>query len=359
LGFARHLAQLGLGVDVASRGELIVARRAGFPSMQVHLHGNNKSRQELENALRWGLQAIVVDSLEELDLLEEIAAHQAIPARVWLRVNPNVDVDTHPYRRTALASSKFGLPIEDGQAAQAIRRLSSSSWLELTGLHCHIGSQIFDPGPYRRAIEIVFALARAENFAPRDFSPGGGWGVRYTTADPPDDPEPWVEAISAAVVEQCRRLDWPLPRLVLEPGRWLVARAGVALYSVGAIKTALDGTRIVAIDGGMADNIRPALYQAGYTALAAARPEAPSAGKATLVGKFCESGDVLIPEVELPDLKRDDVLAVPVSGAYQLSMASNYNLAARPAVLWLDNGITKIIQERELAENSDWWVAAG
>ncbi len=355
LGLARRLVGLDLGVDVVSLGELIIARRAGFPFRSIHLHGNNKTRHELELALEWNVQSIVVDSLDELEFLGTLAAEMERPARIWLRVTPEIEVDTHPYRQTGHVASKFGLSISDGQAAEAIRRATGSPWLELTGLHMHLGSQLFDPQPYCRGLEKLFALAAQENFYPREISPGGGWGVRYTGEDPDDDAGPWVEALSGTLQEQCRRLGWPLPGLILEPGRWIVARAGMALYTVGATKTAGDGTRIVALDGGMADNPRPALYQARYTACVVQRAEAPAAQKVTLVGRFCESGDVLIRDISLPELHRGDVLAVPVSGAYQLSMASNYNLAARPAALWVAADGLGVLQERELPEVSDWW----
>ncbi|MCL4559429.1 MAG: diaminopimelate decarboxylase [Chloroflexi bacterium] len=363
LRMARHLAALGLGVDVVSLGELNIARQAGFAPQRVHLHGNNKSPQELENALKWGVQAIVVDSLDELALLEEIAKASGQTGRIWLRITPGLSVQTHPYRQTAHPASKFGLPIEDGQAAEAIHRAMGSRWLHLTGLHTHLGSQIFELEPYTRAVEMLCELARGEHFTPEDLSPGGGWGVRYVPEDSDEPVEGWVSAVSQTIQEQCRLAGWPLPKLILEPGRWLVAEAGVAVYTVGVVKTAMDGTCMVAVDGGMADNPRPALYQAGYTARLIPGPQRPPGGgdlatlhKVTVVGKFCETGDQLIPEVMLPSAQRGDLLVIPVSGAYHLSMASNYNLAPRPAVLWVDNGQVEVLQEREDPSAAGWWV---
>jgi diaminopimelate decarboxylase len=356
VGLARRLVAMDLGVDVVSLGELIAARRGGFAPGRVHLHGNNKSLDELAAALDWGVQAIVVDSLEELEALETMASAVKKEARIWLRISPGVKVDSHSYLQTAHHTSKFGLTTEGGQAAEAIRRARSSRWLHLSGLHTHLGSQIFELEPYREAVARLAALAEETGFVPDELSPGGGWGVPYLPHLPANDPAEWVRAVSGAVQSEFGRRGWPLPRLVMEPGRWLVARAGVALYSVGTIKTAGDGTRFVAVDGGMADNPRPALYQARYTACLAERPDEQPVQKVNLVGRFCESGDQLIPELSLPEVKRGDLLVVPVAGAYQLSMASNYNLTPRPAVLWLEDGQVEVLQQRERLLEGDWWA---
>ena len=356
-GMSRKLAGMGLGIDVVSLGELHLALRGGFSPGEIHLHGNNKSEAELAAALEINAQAIAVDSLDELHWLESLASRRGQnKARIWLRVTPTVQGHTHAHIDTSGANSKFGLHISNGQAAAAIRYARASAWLDLVGLHTHLGSQLFEPETYRDAIHQLYQLAQSENFQPLEFSPGGGWGVRYTADDPPDAYELWLEAVSGAVVEECSRLGWLLPRLILEPGRSLVARSGVALYQVGAQKTTPSGLRIVAVDGGLADNPRHALYQARYTALAVrqANPGA-AASPARLVGKFCESGDVLIPEVLLPPLERDDLVLVPVAGAYQLSMASNYNLAPRPAVLWLEEDGVELLQEREAPHEAGWW----
>ncbi len=359
LGLARRLAALGLGVDVVSLGELSVARRGGFAPHKVHLHGNNKSPEELEAALRWGIQCIVVDSLEELEYLEGMAERLQTRARVWLRITPGLYVDTHPYRQTAHPTSKFGLLMSDGQAAEGIRRAQSSRWLELTGLHAHLGSQVFEPQPYLEAVDLLVSLSEQAGYVPLEFSPGGGWGVRYTLQDPAADTAVWVETVSRAMQAAFGRRGWPLPRLIIEPGRFLVAQAGVALYRVGTGKTVSDGTRVVAVDGGMADNPRVALYRARYTAALANRPGGPEMHKTSVVGKFCESGDVLINNAQLPEMARGDLLAMPAAGAYHLSMSSNYNLAPRPAVLWLEDGRVEVMQKRELPEEAGWWVEEG
>lgn len=366
--FASKLAALGLGVDVVSLGELRVAQRAGFSPEKIHLHGNNKSAAELRTALELNLQAIVVDSLDELMFLESLAREQALSTaalgtaarnwacpKIWLRITPGLTVDTHAYRQTGHHTTKFGIPIADGQAAKAIRYAQNSPHLNLVGLHTHLGSQIYEVGPYVEAIQMLYALARAENFTPLELSPGGGWYVRYTTDAPEIPLNTWVQSVAAAVQAECDRSGTPLPRLVLEPGRWLAARAGVALYTVGTCKTSGDGTRWVAVDGGMADNLRPALYSARYTAIVPERMEDVPTERVNLVGKFCESGDFLIEDMLLPPVARGDLLAVPVSGAYQLSMASNYNLAERPAVLWLEEGEIEVLQPHEDILSAAWW----
>lgn len=354
LAMARRLARLGLGVDVVSLGEMKVARKAGFPPEGVHLHGNNKSEDELRAAVEWGVQAIVVDSLEELEFFENLCAQMGRTARVWLRVTPGLYVDTHAYRQTAHPASKFGLAIAGGQAAQGIRRALASPRLKLAGLHTHLGSQLFEVTPYRNAVEMLLDLAEAEGWIPEELSPGGGWGVPYTLEDPDGDPRPWIEAVAEAVVHGCAARGWHLPRLVFEPGRQIVGRAGVAVYTVGTTKLAADGTWFVAVDGGMADNPRPALYQARYTACKVDAPLARQAIKAALVGKFCETGDQLIAETWLPEVQRGDRIAMPVAGAYHLAMASNYNLAPRPAVVWVEDGQVEVLQQREEV-NDGWW----
>lgn len=353
---AKKLAEFGIGADLVSIGDIRVAQKARLDPDGIHLHGNNKSAEEITAALDWGIQAIVVDSLDELEFVETLAAQKRKPARIWLRITPDLTVDTHPHIQTSHPASKFGLHILDGQANQAIRRAQASQWLKLIGLHTHLGSQLRDPQVYKEAIVKMYALAGEEGFIPKEFSPGGGWGVRYTEADPTNDPEKWISVVSATIKAQCLKRDWPLPRLVIEPGRFTIAQAGVALYTVGAQKTTPDGTHILAVDGGIADNPRVALYAARYTALIANRADATATNSTRVVGKFCETGDVLIDSVTLTNATRGEILAIPAAGAYQLSMASNYNFATRPAVLWLEDGRVEIMQPREQPEESPWWM---
>jgi diaminopimelate decarboxylase len=353
---ARKLAALDLGVDVVSQSEFKFALQAGFVPDQIHLHGNNKSQQELEMALDLSIQAIVVDNLDELALLEKLAAMKQRKSRIWLRITCEVGLHTHAHIDTSGANSKFGLHLSNGQAAEAMRQARSSRWLELVGLHTHLGSQLFEPEVYRQAIQAQYRLAQSEGYIPAEISPGGGWGVSYNPTDPDDRYDVWVKVVCATVQAECARLGWPLPRLVLEPGRSLVGRAGVALYRVGACKTTPSGLNITAVDGGIADNPRYALYQAHYSARLVRQAASAPMLETRVVGKFCESGDVLIASVMLPVTRRDDLLAVPVAGAYQLSMASNYNLAPRPAVLWLEDQSIEVLQAREQPDQSGWWV---
>jgi len=355
LGFARKLAHMGLGVDVVSLGELYTARKAGFQPERIHLHGNNKSEDELVSALNFGVHAIVVDSLEELAFLEGIAERLKKQAPIWLRITPGVNVSTHPSIQTGHAASKFGLLVQDGQAAEGIQRAKTSRWLRLSGLHMHLGSQIFEAEPYREAVARLCDLAEEMDFIPQEISPGGGWGVPYTLTDQDQPLETWVRAASGTVKTEFERRGWPLPKMILEPGRRIAARAGVVVYSVGTSKKVNDTETIVALDGGMADNPRPALYQAQYSAVKVDQPDAAPLRETSLVGKFCESGDYLIHKMALPELKRGDLVAMPVSGAYQISMASNYNLAQRPAVLWLDAGSVEVLQAREQPDAMPYW----
>ena len=355
LSFARKLNTLGIGADLITIGDIRTARKAALNPALLHLHGNNKSEEEIRTALEWGIGAIVIDSLDELSFVESIAETMSRKARIWLRITPDITVDTHRHIQTSHAASKFGLHISDGQASQALKQALGSKWLNLVGLHTHLGSQLRETGVYEEAIHKMYTLAGDNDFIPQEFSPGGGWGVRYTEDDAPNDPDLWIGAISRCIKNECETRNWPLPHLVIEPGRYTVARAGVALYSIGSQKQTPEGQHIIAVDGGIADNPRVALYSAKYTALVADRANAANEIPSRVVGKFCESGDVLIEQVLLPKVQRGEILAIPVSGAYQLSMSSNYNFATRPTVLWLDNGMVEVMQNREHPENSGWW----
>ncbi len=370
---AQLFAEEGLDLDVVSGGELYVALRAGFPPERIHFHGNNKSREELRQALEAGIGRIVVDNFHELAMLTEFVGiqdsrfkiqdsrfHIPHPIPIWLRLVPGISAHTHHHIRTGQEDTKFGFSIASGDAARAVAQALATPGLTLVGLHCHIGSQIYEPEALAAAAERLIAFAAEMRdrygFALRELSPGGGWGVPMTETDPPAPVESYVAAVSAAVVTACQRHGLPLPHLVLEPGRSLVARAGVALYRVGARKEIPGVRTYVSVDGGMADNIRPALYGAKYCGLRAARGEPRSTQYAvrntqyetvTIAGKFCESGDVLIRDIELPRLEPGDLLAIPMAGAYTLAMASNYNLVPRPAVVLVNDGQARLIQRRE------------
>jgi len=352
LAMAQFLDRRNVSLEVVSEGELAIAEAAGFPPERIHVHGNNKSPALLRRALELGVGAIVLDNLDELDRLEVLAAAQALTTSqaVWLRLNPDLIAPTHPYRQTGHYGAKFGLSYEE--ALRAGTRIARHPDLKLVGVHVHIGSQMFDLDPILAACERLIDLAtdlHRQGHIIRFLSPGGGLGQPYHPDDPRMDLVQAVERIVHHSAEVWRQRNGHLepPTLVLEPGRSLVARAGVALYTVGSVRHLADGSRIIAVDGGMADNIRPALYGARYTACLPARPLAPPLGPCRVVGPLCESGDVLITAVDLPEVRPGDVLAVPVSGAYQLSMASNYNASLAPPVYWLEDDHLLLIQRRQ------------
>jgi len=358
LKYAQKLDQMQVGIDTVSLGEMKIARKAGFDGRRVHLHGNGKTEEELRYALEWGVDAIVVDSLEEMDFLAGLAKEAGRRAAIWLRITPGVDVDTHAHVQTGQTGSKFGISIPGGFAAEAVQHALSQPWLELTGLHIHLGSQIFDAAPYQKAIGKLMQLADACGFQPRQISTGGGWGVRYVPKQAQNDAETWIKAVSETLKSECDQRGWAYPELVLEPGRWIIARAGVAVYSVTTTKFSGEGKYVIALDGGMADNPRPAMYAANYIADLVEREMPESQLDSMLVGKFCESGDILIPSISMPEVKRGELIAIPAAGAYQISMSSNYNMAARPTVLWLENGLAEVLQYREDPSMSRYWMGA-
>lgn len=348
LPLVQLLARRGLGFDVVSEGELAIVLHGGADPRGVHLHGNNKSPELLTRAVDAGVGAIVVDNLHELALLETM--HPPTPLALWLRLNPDLKANTHAYRQTGHRGAKFGLSPEEARIAA--RRIARTPHLRLVGLHTHIGSQIFDLAPLFRAIDRLVALAawiQSQGLGEiRNLSPGGGLGVPYHPHDPSPELAIQVHRLSAYAAQTWRtQVDTPYPTLVLEPGRSLIARAGIALYTVGAVRHLSQGARILAVDGGMSDNIRPALYGARYTAALAHAPLSPAVGPARIVGPLCESGDFLIDRIELPDVHARDILVVPVSGAYHLSMASNYNGMLRPAVYLHARGQLLPMQRRE------------
>jgi diaminopimelate decarboxylase len=338
----------GFGMDAVSSGEIRVGLAGGMPADRIVMHGNNKLPSEIEYALDTGVSRIVADSLDEIDLIADIAAHREITANLLLRVTPGVEAHTHDYIRTGAIDSKFGLPLASGQAEIAVGKCMQAPWIRPIGLHSHIGSQIFELAPYADSIGILLDFAEdmhhKHGFVLSDFSPGGGFGIRYEESDDPPAADAFVQTIAEAV--HSRNLN-PGPRLLIEPGRSIIARAGVALYSVGTIKTIPGVRTYVSVDGGMADNIRPALYEATYCALLANREATDTPARVTVAGRYCESGDVLIREIELPPLTRGDILAVPAAGAYHLSMASNYNMVGRPATVLVCDGVVTLTRKRE------------
>lgn len=341
-----------IGLDVVSGGELAIGLYGGMPANEISLHGNNKSRQELASAIAAGIGKIIVDNDHEIDLLAELTSDRMKPVTVMIRVNPGVDVHTHHKISTGVADSKFGFPIVDGQAAAAVSRLQKLPGINLVGLHAHVGSQLFESEATTGAIDAMLEFAAemraAHGFRLEHFSPGGGFGIAYLNDDEPLPVARWADQLASAIETGCRRHDLDLPTVTIEPGRSIIGPAGVGLYTLGAEK-ALPGIRTyVSVDGGMADNIRPALYEAQYEAILANRVGNDSDPiPVTIAGKFCESGDILIDTVMLPEPVAGDLLAIPAAGAYTLSMASNYNAAPRPAVVLTREGTATCVRSRE------------
>jgi len=348
---ARIFKEEGLGLDVVSGGELSIARSGDFPMDKVFFHGNNKLREEIELAIGWGIGRIVVDNLHELSLVNDVAKKAGITQDILLRLTPGIDAHTHEYITTGVIDSKFGLPIATGQAEEAVVKALSASNLRLTGLHVHLGSLIFSAEPYQKAIEIVFRFAaemrEKHGFNLREFSPGGGFAVQYTRDAPAPDIAYFAQAISTAIKSRSKAFGLKPPKLIVEPGRAIIGRAGVAIYRVGAIKDIPGVRKYVAVDGGMADNIRPALYGSRYEAIVANKANKKVLEKVSIVGKFCESGDVLVKDAEIPRVIPGDIVAIPVSGAYCLSLASNYNASLKPAIILVKDSKARLIRRRE------------
>jgi len=347
VGLLHLFAEEGLGADVSTGGELAFALRAGIAGERIVVHGNNKSDEELRAAAAADAAYVVLDALDEVE-----RAAAAGVRRVLVRVTPGIDVDTHPAIGTAHYGSKFGLPPE--QAVEALVAAREAG-LDVRGLHVHLGSQLLEVGAGRLAVDWVAAFAaecRAElGWTPAVVDVGGGLGIPYTPGDPELTIEGFVRAMLDRLDHGWRLHDLPPPRLVLEPGRSLVGPAAVTLYRVGVVKRASETTTYVAIDGGMSDNPRPQLYGARLHAVLANRVEEPAGGVYSVCGKHCESGDVLIERVELPEPHRGDLLAVPATGAYTLGMSSNYNGVPRPAAVIVHNGEARLLRRRETVDD--------
>lgn len=347
LAIAEWTQQHGLRVDCSTLGEIAIAVAAGVPPQRLLVHGVNKSTADLDAASRHA-GVIVVDNLAELQYLIDISRHRNLP-ELWLRFQPGLAVETHAYTQTGYAGSKFGM--DSAQLLQAARICREHS-LPLTGLHFHLGSQFHDPAPLALGIERTLDIAQMIGFDQDwNLSPGGGWGVAYHEDElPAPSLVDYVRLISDTLVRGCQERQLSMPCLHMEPGRSLVARAGVALYRVGAVKR-VAGRLWALLDGGMADNPRPALYGARYSALPVCGAERPAKEAVWFAGPYCESGDVMIEALPFPEVREGDLVAVPVSGAYQLCMSSNYNGARHPAVVWLDHGQMQLIQSRQAVED--------
>jgi diaminopimelate decarboxylase len=347
LAITALVAAEGLGLDAVSAGELLTALEGGMPPERIVLHGNNKSTEELSLAVQNGV-TVVVDNWHDIELLHELAEGRSEAVSLLLRFTPGIECHTHEYIRTGHLDSKFGF--DPDQLEQVLTHLAGCSWAQLKGLHAHIGSQIFELDPHRDLAGVLadaLVLARSLGHEPTELNVGGGLGIRYVASDDPPSIDAWVQVVAEAMAAACRARNLELPRLLCEPGRSLVATAGITLYEVGSRKHIPGLNTYVAVDGGMSDNPRPITYQSDYTACLADRPGAPASESVTLVGKHCESGDVLLKGLPLPATKPGDVLVVLATGAYNASMASNYNRIPRPATVMVGSGRSELVQRRE------------
>lgn len=347
--------QEGLSLDVVSDGELYTAMQAGFPAERIHFHGNNKTPEEINMALDAGIGCFVVDNFSELQLLNALAGDKGKKVNILLRITPGVEAHTHDYISTGQQDSKFGFDLGNGAAKQAIQEALALPNLVILGVHSHIGSQIFEVEGFRMAVDKVADFAveiRNElDLTFKVINLGGGFGIRYVEGDTPLPISEYVAAITGAIITNFTKAEFPLPEIWVEPGRSMVGDAGTTLYTVGTSKNIPGVRKYIAVDGGMTDNPRPALYQSKYEAVLANRANDPAEETVSIAGKCCESGDMLIWDLELPKAEKGDLLAVFCTGAYNYAMASNYNRIRRPAVVFVKDGQADLAVKRESLEN--------
>ncbi|MCP9774241.1 diaminopimelate decarboxylase [Cyanobium sp. WAJ14-Wanaka] len=351
LAISALVASEGLGLDAVSAGELLTALEGGMPAERIVFHGNNKSREELALAAGRGV-TVVADNWRDLELLGELAEDFSQPVQLMLRFTPGIECHTHEYIRTGHLDSKFGF--DPDQLEIVLKHLAGCPWARLTGLHAHIGSQIFELQPHRDLAGVMadaLQLARSLGHPIRDLNVGGGLGIRYVASDDPPSIQEWVKTVAEAVLAACRARDLELPRLLCEPGRSLVATAGVTVYEIGSRKEIPGIRTYLSVDGGMSDNPRPITYESQYTAMLANRPLAAATETVTVAGKHCESGDVLLKDLALPPATSGDLLVVFSTGAYNASMGSNYNRIPRPAAVLVHGGVAELVQRREQPED--------
>ena len=351
LAICRMVDEEGLSLDVVSGGELYTALQAGFPMDRVYFHGNNKSADEIRMALAAGVHRFVVDSFDEIDLLDTLAREAGATANVLLRLTPGIEAHTHDYIRTGQIDSKFGFVIPNGQAREAVNSVLARENLALRGLHCHIGSQIFDLEPFWDAAQILLGTARQardeHGWVCEEIDLGGGLGIHYTEGDDPPSVTDLAGTVIRTVQDTATRFSLPTPKVLVEPGRSISGPAGTTLYTVGTVKTIPDVRIYVSVDGGMGDNPRPALYGSVYECCLANRPLEEADAKVSIAGRYCESGDMLIWDADLPLPRVGDVLAVSATGAYNYTMAMNYNRFPRPAMILVRDGEAELIVRRE------------
>lgn len=345
----------GIGLDVVSDGELYTAASVGFPMEKVCFHGNNKTDGELEMALDRKVGRIIVDNIFELERLNKLAEKKGVTANIMFRIKPGIDAHTHDFIRTGQIDSKFGFALETGEAFEAVKKAVSLEHINLVGLHCHIGSQIFEIAPFVLAAEVmvnfIAKIKNELNYEVRELNLGGGFGIKYTEDENPVPYENYMEKVSVKVKELCSRHGIEQPFILIEPGRSIAGPAGITLYTVGGVKNIPNIRTYVSIDGGMGDNPRYALYKSKYEAVAANKADKPRDTKITLAGKCCESGDLIGEEMSVQQVEAGDIIAVLATGAYNYSMSSNYNRIAKPAVVMLKGGEPRVVVKRETLED--------
>lgn len=348
---AAIIKEEGMGLDVVSGGELAIAQSVDFPAEKIHFHGNNKTPDELKMAMNYNIGRIVADNFYELELLNKLAGEKKVKANILLRLNPSVDPHTHKHTTTGILDSKFGFPIGTGQAEMAIKQALSLKNLKLRGLHFHLGSPVTETDPYVQGLHVVlkFAAQMKKNysFEMEELSPGGGFPVRYVTSAELPPIANYADTIIQNLILLTGNMGLAKPKLIIEPGRSIVATAGVAVYTIGAIKDIPGVRKYICVDGGMGDNIRPVLYEAKYEALLANKVNSANTGKVTIAGKYCESGDILIRDINMPEIVSGDVIAIPVCGAYCIPMSSNYNMVPHPAIIMVNESHARIIRRRQ------------
>jgi len=354
IALCQVMEEEGLGLDVASAGELYTALKAGFPVERILLHGNNKTDEELRMAVEHRVGRIVVDHFDEIARIAHNARALNRTVPVMVRVTPGIKARTHDYITTGQMDTKFGFSLEAGQAMRAVEEVLSHPRLHLTGVHCHIGSQLLGLRAFEKAVEVMVAFMaevyRRTGYTLQELNLGGGLGIRYLAEDNPPSVAQYAQAVVGSLKAACRHHGLPLPRLLLEPGRSIVGEAGVTLYTIGVVKEIPGVRTYVAVDGGLSDNPRPALYGAEYTVLLANKANQPPNTIVTVAGKHCES-DILFRDVELASPRPGDILAVQSTGAYNYAMASNYNRYPRPAMVLVRNGEAKVIVRRETLDD--------
>lgn len=351
----RILKEEGIGVDVVSTGEFYTAITAGFPAEKIYFHGNNKTKEELEYAIENNIGHIVIDSFYEMENVQSVAAAQNKTVNVLLRISPGISGHTHEAISTGQLDSKFGFPIDFGIAIKAIGKTLEQKNINFKGIHRHIGSQMFGTDVYDlgadKMTQLMLDVKNAYDVECQELNIGGGFGVYYTEADQPLPIKDFMDVIIESISQRCEERGLKLPSIVIEPGRWLVGEAGITLYTIGAIKEIPTVRTYVSVDGGMADNIRPSLYQAVYEGVVANKVNEPCSENVTIAGKCCESGDMLIYDLKIPVVVPGDILAVLTTGAYSFSMSSNYNRLRKPAVVFVNKGEARMAVKRETYED--------